>query len=151
MASFQQRRQNNGSHRSKRAGARPALALAPLAAILLSVGLGQACYLGPSEPTPTPTLVPADIPTPLPPTPTPEPTPTSVPQLQVGDAIIVGGEVRTRPVPSTRNIALGALPHPEPVAIVAVVQGENWLVGEQTGGSASPPWGSGGVQVGGGG
>jgi len=118
------------------------LAFSLLAVFLLSVGLGQACYLGPAEPTPTPTLVPTDIPTPLPPTPTPEPTPTSVPQLQVGDAIIVGGEVRTRPEPSTRNIALGALPDQEPVAVVAVVQGENWLVGEQTWVSASPPWAS---------
>ena len=50
--------------------------------------------------------------------------------------------MRTRPEPSTRNIALGALPDQEPVAIVAVVQGENWLVGEQTWVSASPPWAS---------
>ena len=113
-----------------------------LAALALNLGLGQACYLGPAEPTPTPTLAPTEIPTPVPPTFTPEPSLTPVPQLQVGSAIVVGGEVRTRPEPSTRNVPIGTLPDQEPVRIAAVVQGENWLVGEQTWVSVSPPWAS---------
>ena len=117
------------------------LALA-LAAFALNLGLGQACYLGPAHPTPTPTPVPTDVPTPVPPTVAPEPSPTPVPQLQAGSAIVVGGEVRTRPEPSTRNVPIGTLADQEPVRIVALVQGENWLVGEQTWVSESPPWAS---------
>ena len=113
-----------------------------LAALALNLSLGQACYLGPAEPTPTPTPAPTEIPTPEPPTVTPEPSLTPVPQLQAGSAIVVGGEVRTRPEPSTRNIPIGTLPDQEPVGIAAVVQGENWLVGEQTWVSESPPWAS---------
>jgi hypothetical protein len=122
---------------------RQALGLALLLAIFaLNVGLTQACYLGPAKPTPTPTLVPTQIPTPEPPTLTPEPSPTPIPRLQAGSAIVVGGEVRTRPDPSTHNIPIGSLPDQEPVLIAAVVQGENWLVGEQTWVSESPPWAS---------
>ena len=113
-----------------------------LATLALNLGLGQACYLGPAEPTPTPTLAPTEIPTPVPPTFTPEPSLTPVPQLQVGSAVVVGGEVRTRPEPSSRNVPIGTLPDQEPVRIAAVVQGENWLVGEQTWVSVSPPWAS---------
>jgi hypothetical protein len=113
-----------------------------LAGLAVNAVLSQACYLGPEKPTPTATLVPTEIPTPVPPTLTPEPPPTPVPELQPGSAIVVGGEVRTRPDPSTRNIPIGSLPDQEPVDIVAVVQGENWLVGEQTWVSASPPWAS---------
>jgi len=128
-------------------GARPALRrllrlVLPLAILILDLGPLQACYLGPAKPTPTPTLVPTQIPTPVPPTLTPEASPTPVPQLQVGDAIIVGGEVRTRPDPSTRNVPVGTLADQQPVRIAAVVQGENWLVGEQTWVSSSPPWAS---------
>jgi len=112
----------------------------PLATLALNLSLGQACYLGPAHATPTPTLVPTQIPTSVPPTLTPEPSLTPAPQLQAGSAIVVGGEVRTRPEPSTRNIPIGALPDQEPVRIAAVVQGENWLVGEQTWVSASPAW-----------
>ncbi len=113
-----------------------------LAALALNLVLGQACYLGPSKSTPTPTAVPTEIPTPVPPTLPPEPTSTPVPQLQPGEAIVVGGELRTRPDPSTHNVPLGTLPDQAPVRVTAVVQGENWLVGEQTWVSASPPWAS---------
>jgi lipoprotein-anchoring transpeptidase ErfK/SrfK len=122
---------------------RHALGLALLlAGFALNLGLGQACYLGPAKPSPTPTLAPTEIPTVEPPTLTPEPYSTPVPQLQAGSAIIVGGELRTRPEPSTRNIPIGTLPDQEPVRIAAAVQGENWLVGEQTWVSVSPPWAS---------
>ena len=121
----------------------PALRVLTFALIL---GLGPACYLGPSEPSPTPTSVPADIPTsiptPVPPTLTPEPSPTPVPYIQAGDALVVGGEVRVRAEPSTHNRPIGTLPPQAPVLIEAVVQGENWLVGEQTWVSVSPPWAS---------
>jgi lipoprotein-anchoring transpeptidase ErfK/SrfK len=120
---------------------RHALGLA-LVALALNVALGQACYLGPAKPAPTPTLAPTDVPTPIPPTVAPEPSSTPVPQLQAGSAIVVGGEVRTRPEPSTRNVPIGTLADQEPVRIVALVQGENWLVGEQTWVSESPPWAS---------
>jgi hypothetical protein len=113
-----------------------------LATLVLNLALGQACYFGPVHATPTPTLVPTDIPTPVPPTLTPEPPLTPVPQLQAGSAIVVGGEVRTRPEPSTQDIPIGTLADQEPVQIAAVVQGENWLVGEQTWVSVSPPWAS---------
>ena len=122
---------------------RLALGLAGLlAALALNLVLGQACYLGPAKSTPTPTAVPTEIPTPAPPTLTPEPTSTPVPQLQPGEAIVVGGELRTRPDPSTHNVPLGTLPDQAPVNVTAVVQGENWLVGEQTWVSTSPPWAS---------
>jgi hypothetical protein len=122
---------------------RHALGLAVAVAVLaLNLGLGQACYLGPAKPTPTPTLVPTEIPTPVPPTLAPEPSLTPVPELQPGSAIVVGGELRTRPDPSTRNVPIGTLPDQAPVRIAAVVQGENWLVGDQTWVSASPPWAS---------
>jgi hypothetical protein len=138
--------QNNQSYDAgprERHRFRDALGLALLmASFALNAGLGQACYLGPAEATPTPTMVPTQIPTPAPPTLTPEPSLTPAPQLQAGSAIVVGGEVRTRPEPSTRNIPIGSLPDQQPVRIAAVVQGENWLVGEQTWVSASPPWAS---------
>jgi hypothetical protein len=138
-----QNNQSHGAGRQERHRLRHVVSLALLlAASALNVGLGQACYLGPAKPTPTPTLVPTEIPTPVPPTLTPEPSQTPVPQLQVGSAIVVGGELRTRPEPSTQNIPIGTLPDQEPVRIAAVVQGENWLVGEQTWVSASPPWAS---------
>jgi hypothetical protein len=137
---------NNQSHRAvsqERHRFRRVLGLVlPLAILALNLILGQACYLGPAESTPTPTLAPTEIPTPVPPTPTPEPSPTPAPQLQAGAAIVVGGEVRTRPEPSTRNIPIGTLQDQEPVRIAAAVQGENWLVGEQTWVSASPSWAS---------
>jgi lipoprotein-anchoring transpeptidase ErfK/SrfK len=120
---------------------RHALGLA-LVALALNVALGQACYLGPAKPAPTPTLAPTDVPTPVPPTVAPEPSSTPVPQLQAGSAIVVGGEVRTRPEPSTRNVPIGTLADQEPVRIVALVQGESWLVGEQTWVSESLPWAS---------
>lgn len=116
------------------------------ATLALILTLGQACYLGPEERTPLPTPVPTDfptqIPTPVPPTLTPEPSPTPAPQLQAGDAIVVGGEVRVRPDPSTRQPPVSYLPPQSPVVIAAVVQGENWLVGEQTWVPVSPPWAS---------
>lgn len=130
-------------HRLRPHGARRVLGFALLlAALLPNLVLAQACYFGPAEPTPTPTPIPTDIPTPVPPTLTPEASPTPVPQLQAGEAIVVGGEVRTRPEPSTHNVPVGTLSDQEPVRVAAVVQGENWLVGEQTWVATSPPWAS---------
>jgi len=127
--------------RKERHRFRQALGLA-LAALALNLALGQGCYLGPAKPTPTPTPVPTDVPTPVPPTVPPEPSPTPVSLLEPGNAVVVGGEVRTRPDPSTHNVPIGTLPDQQPVRIASVVQGENWLVGEQTWVSESPPWAS---------
>jgi lipoprotein-anchoring transpeptidase ErfK/SrfK len=89
----------------------------------------------PPTATPTATLTPA-------PTATREPSPTPVPQLQPGDAIIVGGTVRKRSEPSSRSSQLGLLGDQEKVEIAATVQGENWLVGAQTWVLSVPPWAS---------
>ena len=97
---------------------------------------------GPAEPTPTPTLVPTEIPTPDTPDTHARAVPDAGPATSGRQRHRCGGEARTRPEPSTRNIPIGTLPDQEPVLVAAVVQGENWLVGEQTWVSESPPWAS---------
>src|SRR5690606_26902096 len=64
------------------------------------------------------------------------------PELLPGDAIIVGGVVRTRVEPSTQSEQAGSLADLERVTIVERVQGENWLLGSQTWLSSTPPWAS---------
>lgn len=133
--------QNPSTELQRRHGVRRLTRLALLLPMLaLSLGAAQACYLGPEDPSPTSTLIPTQIPTPVPPTLTPVPSATPVPQLAPGEAIVVGGEVRARPEPSTQSIPVGTLPDKEPVRITEVVQGENWLVGNQTWVPTSPPW-----------
>jgi lipoprotein-anchoring transpeptidase ErfK/SrfK len=87
-----------------------------------------------STPVPTWTLVPPTV------TPTPPPTATPLPELSAGDAIIVGGVVRTRVEPSTQSEQAGSLADLEQVRIANRVQGENWLLGQQTWLSATPGW-----------
>jgi len=57
-------------------------------------------------------------------------------------SIIIGGELRTRGDPSTAGQVTGVLQDGQPVNVVAVVQGENWLVGSQTWVSTTPAWAS---------
>jgi hypothetical protein len=92
---------------------------------------------GTPEPTATVFVPPTQTPSP-----TPSPTPTPLPQLSAGDAIIVGGAVRTRSDPSTASEPVGTLDEFEPVRIAARVQGENWLVGSQTWVPSVPAWAS---------
>jgi hypothetical protein len=70
----------------------------------------------------------------------PFPSPTSTPELQPGEAIVVGGELRTRAGPSSQTEQLGTLRDRQRVEIVARVQGENWLVGSQTWVGSTPAW-----------
>jgi lipoprotein-anchoring transpeptidase ErfK/SrfK len=87
----------------------------------------------PLPPTPTPTPRPS-------PTPTPQPTP--LPDLSPGDAIVVGGVLRTRQDPSTASQNVGSLRDLQQVHIARSVQGENWLVGTQTWVGISVGWAS---------
>jgi lipoprotein-anchoring transpeptidase ErfK/SrfK len=96
---------------------------------------------GESTPTSAPAARLTRAPTPYP-TEEPTPLPTATPQLAPGAAIVVGGEVRTRGDPSTVNPAAGVRQDGEALNVVGVVQGENWLVGDQTWVSATPPWAS---------
>src|SRR5262245_54131220 len=115
-------------------------------AVLATLALfAAACGLsgGPTA-TPTATLVP-DTPTPRPtatprPSPTPPPSPTPVPQLKAGDAIVVGGELRTRSAPTSQSAEAGTLANLAAVEIKKRVAGENWLVGSQTWVTVQPNW-----------
>jgi lipoprotein-anchoring transpeptidase ErfK/SrfK len=89
-----------------------------------------------TRPPPTPTQTPAPTITPL-----PSPTPTATPPaLVANDAIVIGGEVRTRTQPSTTSEQAGTLPDKAKVQIAQRVQGENWLVGTQTWSMVVPSW-----------
>jgi lipoprotein-anchoring transpeptidase ErfK/SrfK len=55
-----------------------------------------------------------------------------LPDLKPGDAIVVGGVLRTRADPSTAAQNVGSLRDMQLVKIVGRVRGENWLVGSQT-------------------
>jgi lipoprotein-anchoring transpeptidase ErfK/SrfK len=97
-----------------------------------------ACTRGSAPATPTP-----PVPTKtalLIPTATPQPTPTATPLIAAGNAVVVGGELRTRAGASTTSAMVGTLRDLQPVQIVQAVQGENWLVGSQTWVSTSPGW-----------
>ena len=96
-----------------------------------------------NAPSPTATGRPSPSPTPtLPPSPTPSPTPTPLPELAPGDAVVVGGTVRTRSKPSSASEQVGTLEDLERVTVVEKVQGENWLVGSQTWLASLPSWAS---------
>jgi lipoprotein-anchoring transpeptidase ErfK/SrfK len=100
--------------------------------------LGSACAAGAPEPTLTPTFT--ITPTPAPATPTPLPTATPRPTVAENQAIVVGGDVRVRAAPNTRSEVLTTLPDKSVVVIDAAVQGENWLIGNQTWVSSIPDW-----------
>lgn len=131
----------------RNASFRHALSFATLIALVTL--LATACGLGGSSPEPTatpqpPTEVPATAtPTPTP-TATPEPTPTPEPppQLTAGDAITIGGAVRTRTGPDSTAEQAALLGDLQPLDIVQRVQGENWLAGEQDWMTYTPPWAS---------
>ncbi len=129
----------------------PALFLLTTTVYLLTASACTANTLAPAaEPTvePPPQLMPTATAIP-PPEPTPPPLPP--PELTPGSGIVVGGEVFVRPEPSTMNIQIGRLPDGDPVEVVGVVQGENWLVGKQTWVSSTPAWASEWLQIEGGG
>ena len=98
-----------------------------------------------STPTPPPTATAV----PEPPTPTiaPSPPPSTNPPLAPGMSIIIGGELRTRGDPSTAGQVTGVLQDSQPVNVVAVTPGENWLVGSQTWVSTTPAWASDWLQL----
>jgi lipoprotein-anchoring transpeptidase ErfK/SrfK len=97
-----------------------------------------ACSSGEPDPTPTPSHTATR--TPAPATSTPVPEPTSTPEIGVGAAIVVGGDVRVRAAPTTQSEALATLSDLTPVTIARAVQGENWLVGTQTWVPTVPDW-----------
>jgi len=89
-----------------------------------------------TRPPPTPTQTPAPTITPL-----PSPTPTATPPaLAANEAIVIGGELRTRKEASTTSEVAGTLPDKSKVQIAQRVQGENWLVGTQTWSMVVPSW-----------
>ena len=61
-------------------------------------------------------------------------------RLAANDAIVIGGEVRTRSQASTTSDQVGTLPDKSKVQIAQRVQGENWLVGTQTWSMVVPSW-----------
>jgi len=111
----------------------------PAALILGLATLALAsCSTGGADPTPTPS--PTATRTPAPATSTPAPEPTSTPEISVGAAIVVGGDVRVRAAPTTQSEAVATLPDLTPVTIARAVQGEIWLVGTQTWVPSVPDW-----------
>lgn len=100
---------------------------------------GAACANGDGAP---PATAPTDTPAPTqaPATPTPFPSFTPTAELGAGQAIVVGGDLRVRAAPTTQSEQLGELRDLEPVTIDAAVQGENWLVGNQTWVPVIPDW-----------
>ena len=76
------------------------------------------------------------------PTPITSPTASPTPQPTAGEAIVVGGEVRTRAEPSSKSELVGKLDDQQRVKIVRRVMGENWLAGDQTWLSVTPDWAS---------
>src|SRR3954471_19244985 len=92
-----------------------------------------------TRPPPTPTQTPAPTITPVP-SPTPTATPLPPPVLAANEAIVIGGEVRTRKEASTTSEQVGTLADKSKVQIVQRVQGENWLVGQQTWSMVVPSW-----------
>jgi lipoprotein-anchoring transpeptidase ErfK/SrfK len=127
-----------------------AVFLLPLAVLVASCG-GDSDESPLAQPTGVATRLPAlvitrppNTPTPTPQptiTPVPSPTPTATPPaLAANEAIVIGGEVRTRAQASTSSEQVGTLPDKSKVQIAQRVQGENWLVGAQTWSMVVPPW-----------
>ncbi len=95
----------------------------------------------PAPPAPTATRTPPEATQSIP-TPVATPGPTATPQLASGEAIVVGGEVRTRAEPSSQSEMVGTLDDLQRVKIVRRVEGENWIIGDQTWVSVTPDWAS---------
>src|SRR5690606_2171683 len=90
--------------------------------------------------TPSPTPIPTWTLVPATPTQTPLPTATPLPELSTGQAIIVGGDVRTRAEPSTQAEVVRELEDLSVITVVDRVQGEDWLKGQQDWFAGTPPW-----------
>ena len=130
---------------------RPGLFLLAIAAYF---AVASACTLNTLAPAAAPTVVPASTPEPPPPPPPtaiPTPPPAPITELTPGSGIVVGGEVFVRPEPATFNRPIGRLPDGQPVQVVGSVEGEDWLLGEQTWVSSTPAWASEWLQIEGGG
>jgi lipoprotein-anchoring transpeptidase ErfK/SrfK len=108
-----------------------------LVACAISLTCGGESAPQPGEATGTPTRLPGGLPTP---TPSPSPTPVPLPELSAGDAIVVGGVVRTRADPSTSAAPVATIQDLARVNIAAQVRGENWLIGSQTWVTSVPDW-----------
>jgi lipoprotein-anchoring transpeptidase ErfK/SrfK len=115
----------------------PAAASALFAATGLLLG---ACGIVGGDPDATPTPAPSATATPAPATPTPFPTFTATPQIGVGTAIVVGGDLRVRSAPNTQSAELETLKDRQQVVLAEAVRGENWLVGSQTWVPTVPDW-----------
>ncbi|HET6615254.1 MAG TPA: L,D-transpeptidase family protein [Dehalococcoidia bacterium] len=115
---------------------RRSLAALALPAIVLALA---ACSAGDGDATPT-LPPPTATSSPAPATVTPAPAPTATPEIGVGAAIVVGGDVRVRSAPTTQSDEVATLADLTPVTIARAVQGENWLVGTQTWVPSVPPW-----------
>jgi len=111
----------------------------PLAVATCLALLASACT-GDSAPEPTPTPTYTVTWTPAPATATPLPTATPRPTVTENQAIVVGGDLRVRSAATTRSEVLNTLPDKSVVVIDTAVQGENWLVGNQTWVAAAPDW-----------
>jgi lipoprotein-anchoring transpeptidase ErfK/SrfK len=118
----------------------PALAGRLLALPVLTTAVLGACG-GEGTPTPVATGIP---PSPTrtfgPPPPSPFPTFTPTPALGIGQAIVVGGDLRIRAAPSTNSEVVREVEDREPLQLAGAVQGENWLVGAQTWVPSVPDW-----------
>jgi hypothetical protein len=87
--------------------------------------------------TPEPTSTPEDTPTPAPsPTPTPDPNRP----LAENEAIIVGTDIRVRAQPTTQSEARRTLQDGERIEFKGIVEGENWITGNQTWGVVYQEW-----------
>ncbi len=104
--------------------------------MLLPLAVACTSRTAPSTATPAP----SSTSTPLPATKTPFPTFTPTPVLEVGLAIVVGGDLRVRSEPSTKGSVVKTLKDQDHVQIDRAVEGENVLVGNQTWPSTIPPW-----------
>jgi lipoprotein-anchoring transpeptidase ErfK/SrfK len=85
------------------------------------------------QPTPSPTPAPTPAPTPEPtPAPTPAPTPRPV-EVRAGIGLALGDGVAVRSQPTTRSGAIvRRLANLQEIRVLGSVQGEQWVVGDQT-------------------
>ena len=115
-----------------------------LAVAVLALALGAAaCARNAGAPEAPPTDIPAAPPstsTAAPATRPPLATATATPIVDVGIAIVVGGDLRVRSGPSTQTGVVKTIKDHTRVTIDSATDGENWLVGTQTWPSTIPDW-----------
>jgi hypothetical protein len=107
------------------------------AALLLPIAAACASKAAPSTATPMPS---STATTPPEPTKTAFPTFTPTPVLDVGVAIVVGGDLRVRNAPTTKGPVVRTLKDQAHVQIAGAAEGENVLVGSQTWPATIPAW-----------